>query len=136
MDSSFHPPKASRSAPTPEENDALWRLLGECPPPAASGSFVASTMRAVRLEEDRHRTTKPSWFQWILVPALSCLLLTGAVFTWSFLSKSGVDAQASSLHTEEVDMLREELHLMTYVDELLTVSDPTTLDDAGLAELF
>jgi hypothetical protein len=93
-------------------------------------------MRAVRLDEDRRRSTAPSWLPWVLVPALSCLLLTGAVFTWSFLAQSGVDRQASSLHTEEVDMLREELHLMTYVDELLTVSDPTTLDDAGLAELF
>lgn len=65
-------------------------------------------------------------------PVLSCLLITGLMLAWQHRNA----ALAQTAANPQGDLLTEELHLMTYVDELLTVSDPTTLDDAGLAELF
>lgn len=136
MESSVHRSSPTASVPAPEEDDALWHVLGKCPPAPASGSFVADTLRAVRLAESRKRERGLPWAWWILAPALSCLLITGAVWIVPQAWQSWHATETASLQTEQVDLLTEELHLMTYVDELLTVSDPTTLDDAGLAELF
>jgi len=73
------------------------------------------------------------WRLWVsAVAAAAAIVVTVAwQHPWEAPSEPSV-----SLQTDDVDLLREELHLMTYVDELLTVSDPTTLDDDGLAELF
>ena len=120
--------------PSPED-DALWQLLGQFPAKKASGSFVQSTLRAVRLEEDRRGKERGfhGWYLWL--PAVTGALAIAMVVAWQRPWMPPTESSIS-LHTEEVDLLREELHLMTYVDELLTVSDPTTLDDDGLAELF
>ncbi len=119
------------SSPT-EDEDAVWALLAECPPPKAAASFVAKTVRAARLVQAPERPAFRTW--WIWVPALAASLIAAFALTWP--SRPEPSTPVLTEESGGVELLREELHLMTYVDELLTVSDPATLDDAGLAELF
>ena len=47
------------------------------------------------------------------------------------------ELESTYLSTEEyAEAFTEEVEVMAFVDELLTVSDPSQLDDAALAELL
>jgi hypothetical protein len=134
MEPFLHRPK-NHSLPETEENDALWRVLGKCPAPGASGSFVSSTLRTLRHEQARQADRSMPLIWWILAPAVCAVVIAGLSLTWHHVQHGSAPTEVVQ-KSSEGEMLSEELHLMTYVDELLTVSDPTTLDDAGLAELF
>jgi hypothetical protein len=134
MEPSVHRPK-SQSFPEPEEKDRLWHLLGQCPPAEASGAFAANTLRTVRRDQARQADRTMPLIWWILAPAVCAVVIAGVSLTWHQLQTDTAEPEIAQ-ETHEGELLSEELHLMTYVDELLTVSDPTTLDDDGLAELF
>lgn len=91
------------------ENDAVWKLLDQAPPPAASPRFVADTMRAARL------SGPPSlpWWARLLQPIPLAAGLTAAAACVSLLimlpdrhaapvisatnGQSTVDSQSSQL---------------------------------------
>jgi len=126
--------RKSASLPSPEEDDALWRCR-RVPAPESLGIVCCRHPSGHRLAVARSHESRISvgWRLW--VPAFAAVAVIALAMAWQR-PWTGATEPGISLHTEEVDLLREELHLMTYVDELLTVSDPTTLDDDGLAELF
>jgi hypothetical protein len=137
-------PAPSRSTPpvTPPEQDALWDLLGSVPPPPAPDGFARNTVLQVRLDPSRTRAggSLPVWWTWfrgfrgLAGAACALLALTALVLRPPAPPTSGTGPD--SYPEEHAAILAEELHLMTYVDELLAVPDPALLDDDGLAELL
>jgi len=113
-----------------EDNDAVWTLLAKCPPAKASPWFVSKTLHRLRMESGRRRPH--FWSLWAAACAAVAILAGLLAFPLHPLSPRPQLSEES----QSTELLREELHLMTYVDELLAVSDPATLDDVGLAELF
>ncbi|MBU6300539.1 MAG: hypothetical protein KGS60_03225 [Verrucomicrobia bacterium] len=122
--------KSSPDAPLSEETDGVWQLLAKSPPHPAPPWFVLRTVRAAREEPAISRM--PLWWAHAWAPA-TLIVTLGLILRFTLPLPVQPRISEESRSTE---LLREELHLMTYVDELLTVSDPATLDDAGLAELF
>ncbi len=121
----------SQPSSSPAENeDAVWALLAKCPPAKASPWFGSKTLQRVRTESSRRRPHL--WSLWAAACAAVAILAGLLALPLHPLSPRPQLSEES----QSTELLREELHLMTYVDELLTVSDPATLDDVGLAELF
>jgi hypothetical protein len=62
------------------ENDALWKVLGQAPPPKASPYFVRKVLREVRLE--RQAPSRFSlWLRW-LTPLGAAAVLALGVSSW------------------------------------------------------
>lgn len=129
------------------DKDPVWKLLGEAPPRRASGAFVQNTLRRVlQLPEKR------SWLQFLFAkPFFAVAAAAAAVVVCAFLILSGGAGNDENLAEapqpvpaapvpaptmDRVDILTEELVVMTYVDELLLVSNPDELDDEALAEIL
>jgi len=135
MDSTDLP---TTSSVPPEEQDALWSLLGASLPPPAPSRFAADALRAIRREPAPGKSRdRPFWLAWGLgVPALAAAVALALAILHRPVATPPSEELAEFLPQEQVEILAEELHLMTYVDELLAVSDPALLDDDGLAELL
>lgn len=131
-----------------DEQDPVWQVLGRAPRREASGAFVQNTLRRVRLLE--HAPERRSWFQSFFVKSLLAGAAAAVIAMGVFLTMPGDgDHQLAQVPApvlpvlpvlpvaaDPVDVITEELGVMTYVDELLAVNDPNELDDEALAEIL
>tara|TARA_R110002096_G_scaffold16106_34_gene55253 strand:- start:9685 stop:10092 length:408 start_codon:yes stop_codon:yes gene_type:complete len=132
----------------PQEHDELWTLLGKSPPKKASGAFVQNTLREVRKSQSTANEAGGSWLDFFKSPVLVGSFAALIVLTIAILAipqtpeKTGIasipteESTRSVVSGDEVDILTEELEVLTMVSEFLAVSDPSYLDDAALAELL
>jgi len=67
------------------ENDALWRLLGDCSPKQAGPRFVDDVVRKARLDSG---SSQPWWSRWLApVPAASLAGLAAALVIGFFVTR-------------------------------------------------
>ncbi len=59
----------------PNENDALWRALGEATPPLVSPFFARNVLRVTRQSNERAGFLPPFLLRWIGALAFSCVLI-------------------------------------------------------------
>lgn len=59
------------------ESDAVWKLLDQVKPPAASPRFVQDTVRAAKLMTDE----EPLWKRWFVPASVGGLLAVSAAIT-------------------------------------------------------
>ncbi|MEM1297619.1 MAG: hypothetical protein AAGH89_19785, partial [Verrucomicrobiota bacterium] len=130
------------------EHDEIWNLLGKSPPRMPSGAFVQNTVREVRRSQASSQSTLNFWSVLFQKPAFIgsfaalVVLLLGIFMIPKATDEGTIAATPSSevapivVSEDEVDILTEELEVLTMVSEFLAVSDPTFLDDEALAELL
>lgn len=135
----------------PQEQDELWNLLGKTSPKKASGAFVQNTLREVRKSQSASADSSSGWLSFFRSPVFAGSLAALVIATLGILAipssndgeivaeievPKGTETTGEAVSEEEVDVLTEELEVLTMVSEFLAVSDPTYLDDAALAELL
>ena len=59
----------------PNENDALWRALGEATPPLVSPFFARNVLRVTRQSNERAGFLPAFLLRWIGALAFSCVLI-------------------------------------------------------------
>lgn len=127
------------------DKDPVWQLLKKAKPKKASGAFVQNVSRAVRQLGDE--APKRSWLEIffskpMLATAAACAIAVGmfVAFSGGDLATnpngSGPIAEVPPAAVPAPVDVAEEFEVVTYVDELLAVSDPDELDDEALAELL
>lgn len=132
-----------------EKNDPVWKLLGAARRVEADPFFSRNVVREVRQlqseqSEQADGADRPGVFEGILSffrqPALAGVAAAIAVLVVVFISTDpGADPLVTQTFpsVEAADAaLTEEIESIGYLGELMTVSDPTELDDAALAELY
>lgn len=66
------------------ENDALWKVLGQAPPPKASPYFVRKVLREVRVER-QSPSRVALWLRW-LAPLGATAALAIGIASWQMRS--------------------------------------------------
>jgi len=141
-----------------ESTDPVWKLLEQSPSKRASGAFSQNVMREIRQLEAQESEECCggiwAWFTNRSMLAAAAVAVVALVLTFTLFHSTedagvtgGTIAESTAVEDPAVyitaeeealygEVLTEELEVMAFVDELLTVSDPSQLDDAALAELL
>ncbi|HEY5792301.1 MAG TPA: hypothetical protein VIS74_03320 [Chthoniobacterales bacterium] len=101
----------------PEENDALWELLGNARPPQASPFFASRVVHAARAES-RERVPL---LHFLLRPALALAAVAGLGFAAAlFLEPRGSTQLAS-----------QDFEILSNLENLAALDTPTQWDDSS-----
>ena len=114
------------------ENDPVWRLLDQAPPPEPGPLFVRNVLREVRLAEAACRP----WWQGLLAPkplaagALGAAALAALVIWTSPTPQTAETPEPEPAATNPVEALLEEELLLTAAE------DPSVFSDEQLVALL
>lgn len=125
-----------------DDKDPVWNLLEHASKRKASGAFVQNTVRAVRqLGDDSQRGR--SWFEILFAKPVLIGAGAAAAVALAFVALSGGDPTFNEVGNQVAieddpveDVYTEEFEVVSYVNELLAVNDPSELDDLALAEVL
>ena len=136
------------------ENSPVWDLLAKARPRRASGAFVQNVVREAR-QTDNSVEEGPAWLSWLQTnPGAALAGLAAVLLAMSFaiphlFPKQAVQTPVAEekpvesasipvleIADAEVDVLAEEYAMMSLVDEIMGVQDPTQLDEDAIAELL
>ncbi|MEM7012146.1 MAG: hypothetical protein AAF585_11740 [Verrucomicrobiota bacterium] len=125
-----------------DEKDPVWNLLDHASTKKASGAFVQNTVRAVRQLGDDSQQKRASWFEVLFAKPVLIGVGAAAAVAVAFVMLSGdptFDEVANQIEVEDEPVeavYTEEFEVVSYVNELLAVNDPSELDDLALAEVL
>lgn len=137
----------------PEQNDPLWKLLGNATQVEPGPYFTRRVLREVR---DLEANPAPGWFGRLarfpaplsLKAALPVTFAAAAAVAVALIlmpgnEDAGVSETASSIHPGLVLQIGEEsvdpaaeMEAVEYLGQLMAIADPGQLSDDALADLF
>ncbi len=133
--------------PEDEQNDPVWKLLGEARPQEPGPFFARNVVREVRKLQDDTRSVPGFWSALFAKPAwLGAAAAVAIAIAMVFLINpkdnpvvDGSDPAAVDVPIEaalSVAELDEEIDSLDYLDELLAVQDTALLSDDDIAALL